>query len=452
MTLTTALTKCLNCRHPIISAGMGGPARWELAAAVSEAGGFGLLGMVREAPDLIAREIAEVRRRTAKPFGVNLIPFATDPKLLREELAVCLDARVPAMCFFWDVYPEIVAQAKKAGCLVLHQVGSLEDALLAESAGADVVILQGVEAGGHVRAHLPLNVLLSQVARKLRIPIVASGGIADGRGLVAALALGADGIQCGTAFLASTESFAHDYHKQRLIAAKAGETVHTDLFAINWPPNSPVRVLRNSVTDEAKTLGPSSRPVAARGHRRRRGPSAVQVRNRFAVAQHDRRFRADGTLCRRRRRAGVGGAAGSGNHRRDDAGSGAHDWRAPYRIEIDARELALHRRHDAFAGAPVADEIGAAEIIALQVVDAGLHQERRIFADLHELGAGLESDGLGEAHQAADEQLVVDVDREVAHERAVDLDHVDGQRLQVAERGEASAEIVDRNAAAQIAH
>jgi nitronate monooxygenase len=253
-TLSTALTQRLGCRYPIISAGMGGPARAELAAAVSEAGGFGLLGMVRESPDLIAREIAEVRRRTNKPFGVNLIPFATNPKLLQEELAVCLEQRVPAMCFFWDVYPEIVAQAKHAGCLVLHQVGSLEDALRAEAAGADVVILQGVEAGGHVRARLPLAVLLSQVAGKLRIPIVASGGIADGRGLVAALALGADGVQCGTAFLASTESFAHDYHKQRITAAKAGETVHTDLFAINWPPNSPVRVLRNSVTDEAKTL------------------------------------------------------------------------------------------------------------------------------------------------------------------------------------------------------
>ena len=253
-TLSTALTRRLDCRHPIISAGMGGPARAERAAAGSEAGGFGLLGMVRESPALIAREIAEVRRRTDRPFGVNLIPFATEPKLLQDELAVCLEQRVPAMCFFWDVYPEVVAQAKKAGCLVLHQVGSLEDALLAESAGADVVILQGVEAGGHVRARLPLNVLLSQVAGKLRIPIVASGGIADGRGLVAAIALGADGVQCGTAFLASAESFAHDYHKQRLIAAKAGDTVHTDLFAINWPPNSPVRVLRNSVTEEAQTL------------------------------------------------------------------------------------------------------------------------------------------------------------------------------------------------------
>jgi nitronate monooxygenase len=253
-TISTALTERLNCRYPIISAGMGGPARSELTAAVSEAGGFGLLGMVRETPDLIAREIAAVRQRTSKPFGVNLIPFATEPTLLRDELAVCLEAQVPAMCFFWDVYPKIVAEAKNAGCIVLHQVGSLDDALRAEAAGADVVILQGVEAGGHVRATLPLAVLLGQVVGRVRVPVVASGGIADGRGLAAALALGADGVQCGTAFLASAESFAHDYHKQRIIAAKAGDTVHTDLFAINWPPNSPVRVLRNSVTDQAETL------------------------------------------------------------------------------------------------------------------------------------------------------------------------------------------------------
>src|SRR5690242_540940 len=106
--ITTPLTKALGCRHPIISAGMGGPARSDLAAAVSEAGGFGLLGMVREPPALIAREIAAIRRRTNRAFGVNLIPFATDPKLLAEELAVCLDAAVPAMCFFWDVFPAVI--------------------------------------------------------------------------------------------------------------------------------------------------------------------------------------------------------------------------------------------------------------------------------------------------------------------------------------------------------
>jgi len=251
VSITTPLTDVLGCLHPIISAGMGGPARSELAAAVSEAGGFGLLGMVRESPELIAQEIIAVKRRTNRPFGVNLIPFATDAKLLAEELAVCFDAGVPAMCFFWDVYPTVIEQAKKAGCLVLHQVGSLEDALLAQSAGADVVIVQGVEAGGHVHGRLPLSVLLPQIVDKVSIPIAASGGIATGRDVAAALALGADGVHCGTVFLASPESFAHDYHKQRIVQAKAGETVHTDLFAINWPPHSPVRVLKNSVTEAA---------------------------------------------------------------------------------------------------------------------------------------------------------------------------------------------------------
>ncbi|MEX2269932.1 MAG: nitronate monooxygenase [Vicinamibacterales bacterium] len=251
-TIATRLTETLGSRHPIISAGMGGPARSELAAAVSEAGGFGLLGMVGESPEFIAREIADVRRRTAKPFGVNLVPFATDTALLADEMAACIAARVPALCFFWDVHPAIVEQAKDAGCLVLYQVGSLSDALLAQAAGADVVIVQGVEAGGHVRGHLPLAVLLPQVVETLTIPIVASGGIADGRAMAAALAMGAHGVQCGTVFLASVESYAHDYHKQRIVSALAGDTVHTDLFAIGWPPHSPVRVLKNSVTAAAE--------------------------------------------------------------------------------------------------------------------------------------------------------------------------------------------------------
>ena len=249
--IATRLTEVLGCRHPIISAGMGGPARSELAAAVSEAGGFGLLGMVCESPALIVSEIADVRRRTGKPFGVNLVPFATDPGLLADELAACFGARVPAMCFFWDVYPAIVEQAKSAGCLVLYQVGTLEDAVLAQEAGADVVIVQGVEAGGHVRGRLPLSQLLPAAVSALTVPVVASGGIADGRAMAAALAMGADGVQCGTVFLASQESYAHDYHKARLVAAGPGDTVHTDLFAIGWPPHSPVRVLKNSVTAAA---------------------------------------------------------------------------------------------------------------------------------------------------------------------------------------------------------
>ncbi len=251
-TLPTELTRRLGCRHPIISAGMGGPSRADLAAAVSAAGGFGLLGMVREPPALIEAEIAKVRARTDRPFGVNLIPFATESGLLQDELAACFAARVPAMCFFWEVYPKLIEQAKKAGCLVLYQVGTVDDALLAQSAGADVVIVQGVEAGGHVRARLPLSVLLPEAADRLQVPVAASGGIVDGRGLAAALALGAAGVHCGTVFLASEESFAHDFHKRRILESRPGDTVLTDLFAINWPPDSPVRVLKNSVTEGAK--------------------------------------------------------------------------------------------------------------------------------------------------------------------------------------------------------
>lgn len=246
----TALTRLLGCRHPIISAGMGGPACSELAAAVSNAGGFGLLGMVREPPAVIAREIAAVRAATDRPFGVNLIPTGTDRQRLDDELDACLSARVPAMCFFWDVFPDVIARAKDAGAIVLYQVGSLADALAAEQAGADVIIAQGIEAGGHVRGRTGILTLLPEIVRHVSVPVVASGGIATGGGLVAALALGASGIHCGTVFLPTNESFAHEYHKQRVLDAKAGDTLYTDLFAINWPPHAPVRVLPNSLTHE----------------------------------------------------------------------------------------------------------------------------------------------------------------------------------------------------------
>lgn len=234
-------------------AGMGGVARSGLVAAVAEAGGYGILGMVRESPDLIAAEIDAVRVRTQKPFAVNLIPAATEAGLLDAEIGTCLDRGVPAMCFFWDVVPSAVARAKAAGCLVLHQVGSLKAALAAEAAGADVLIVQGVEAGGHVHGTTGALVLVEQVARVVSIPVVASGGFATGASLIAALSLGAQAIHCGTAFLATKESFAHDYHKARVLAATAEDTVYTDAFALNWPPNSPVRVIGNSVT---AALGP----------------------------------------------------------------------------------------------------------------------------------------------------------------------------------------------------
>ena len=247
--LRTPLCDLLGCEHPILQAGMGGVARAELASAVSAAGGFGCLGMVRESPELILRETEAVRRRTDKPFGVNLIPSATERSLFEEELVACVEAGVHAVVFFWDIDAEAVARAGAANVKVLYQVGSVADAQAAAAAGSDAVIAQGVEAGGHVRGATSSLVLLQEIAGTVDVPVVGSGGFASGRALAAALALGAHGVHCGTAFLASEESFAHDLHKRRVVDARSGDTVHTDAYAINWPPGSPVRVIANRDTE-----------------------------------------------------------------------------------------------------------------------------------------------------------------------------------------------------------
>jgi nitronate monooxygenase len=247
--LRTPLCDLLGCDAPVLLAGMGGVARHELAAAVAHAGGFPMLGMVREDPALIAREVRALRAATPKRFAVNVIPAATAPELLDRQIATCLDLGVDAFTFFWDVMPAVVRRVKDTGALVLHQVGTLAAAREAEAAGADVIIAQGAEAGGHVHGRTGTLVLVEEIARAVRPPVVASGGIATGAGLVAALALGAQGIQCGTAFLATTESFAHDYHKQRVVACVDGETVLTDAFVLNWPAHAAVRVIRNSIVE-----------------------------------------------------------------------------------------------------------------------------------------------------------------------------------------------------------
>lgn len=227
---------------------MGGPARAELVADVSNAGGYGFLGMVRESPELIAHEIAAVRAHTTRPFGVNLIPAATDRALLEAELAACLEAKIAAVTLFWDLAPDIVQRLRDANITVLCQVGSAVEAEAAQAAGANIVIAQGCEAGGHVRGIQPLRTLLPEVLAVATVPVLAAGGLTNGADLAWAIAAGAAGIVMGTAFLATHESFAHDYHKQRIVEAEAGSTLLTDIFHINWPRGAAVRVLQNSVT------------------------------------------------------------------------------------------------------------------------------------------------------------------------------------------------------------
>jgi nitronate monooxygenase len=246
--LRTEACEILACEQPVVLAGMGGVARSELVAAVCNAGGFGILGMVREGPELVRSEIRAVRGLTAGAFGVNLIPAATAPALLAEEVAVCIEEKVHAVALFWDLAPELITRLRKAGIRVLCQVGSLVEAEAAVGAGADIIIVQGVEAGGHVRGREPVASLAPAVIRAIDRPVLVAGGVVDGQGLARVLRWGGQGVVLGTAFIATEESFAHKHHKERILGARPGETLLTEAFHINWPPGAPVRVLPNSVT------------------------------------------------------------------------------------------------------------------------------------------------------------------------------------------------------------
>ncbi|MCX7561709.1 nitronate monooxygenase [Sulfitobacter sp. F26204] len=248
--IRTPLCSLLGCDVPILLAGMGGVARWELAAAVANAGGYPALGMVREDPALITSEVRALQAATKRPFAVNLIPAATDPALLDAQINQCLDLGVGAFSFFWDVVPEVVARVKRDGALVLHQVGTLEQARKAEDAGADVIVAQGIEAGGHVHGRMAAYAFAETVLQQTNLPVVVSGGISTGKGLAAAIALGAQGIQCGTAFLATHEAFAHTEHKNRVVGSDGEDTVLTDVFVLNWPKGAAVRVIANSITKD----------------------------------------------------------------------------------------------------------------------------------------------------------------------------------------------------------
>lgn len=248
--LDTPLLRQLHCRVPVMLAGMGGVARSRLAAAVANAGGFPVLGMVREPVALIEREVAALRAATRPDlhFAVNLIPASCDAALLKQQVQACLRLRVPAMVLFWDVDTTLVRHLKAEGLQVIHQVGDRRDAELALAAGCDVLIAQGGEAGGHVRGEISTFALLPEIVAMSDKPVAASGGIASGAALVAALALGAQAVSLGSAFLATDESSAHPHHRQRLVDAHAGDTLRTTRFARNWVITAPVRVLPNAVT------------------------------------------------------------------------------------------------------------------------------------------------------------------------------------------------------------
>jgi enoyl-[acyl-carrier protein] reductase II len=232
---------------PIVVAPMGpdltGP---DLVVAVSNAGGFGILQAQLCPPELLREQIRSVRKLTTRPFGVNfLLPFPH-----REGIQVCIEERIAALSFFWGDPAEFIPAAHAADIAVVLQVGSVEAAVRAKEAGVDVIIAQGFEAGGHVAGQVSTMVLLPRIVDAVAPTLVlAAGGIADARGLVAALCLGADGVVMGTRFLATPEANAHPAYKARLVSSSEEDTVHTILYGYRWP-HAPHRTLRTSFVNE----------------------------------------------------------------------------------------------------------------------------------------------------------------------------------------------------------
>lgn len=257
--MDTPLCKALDIELPIIQAPVGGhvvgPA---LAAAVSNAGGLGMLVLWRASPETIRQQIRETRSLTSKPFGVNLnLNFPQE-----ERLAICLEEGVPVISFFWRDPPILVRMAKDGGATVLHSVGSADGARRAVDCGVDIVVAQGWEAGGHVCGTVASLPLVPAVVDAIApMPVVAAGGIADGRGLAAVLALGAAGAFIGTRFLASEEIAIHPRYREHLFRATENDTIYLeDLFDVGWP-NAPHRTLRSRTVKEWESAG---RPPAGR--------------------------------------------------------------------------------------------------------------------------------------------------------------------------------------------
>jgi nitronate monooxygenase len=250
----------LGCESPLMQAPLGRGAGERLASEVSRAGGLGTLGASWTEPPVLREQIRSIARVTDRPFCVNLVlDFAQD-----ERLEVVVEERVPWVSFSFGLRRELVTRARGGGVRVLVQVASADAARAAAAAGADALIVQGVEAGGHVQSVVGLLPLLAEVRRAVALPLLAAGGIGDPSSAHAALVAGAAAVVMGTRFVASDECDAHPRYKARLLAAEGRDTVLTELFNVGW--SAPHRVLRNSTYERWQAAGrppPGQRPREA---------------------------------------------------------------------------------------------------------------------------------------------------------------------------------------------
>lgn len=301
LTLQTKICHLLGIEYPIIQAGMaGGPATPKLAAAVSEAGGLGTLGAAYLAPGALREAITAIKSATRKPFAVNifvskekddfsrlvevqraLAPFRKElnidePEISnaadwsRQQFDICIEMGVPIISTAFGLLDkEAIQITKSAGIKIIAMATTVEEAKLAEQAGADAVVAQGSEAGGHRGtfslathpdgAQIGTMSLVPQVVDAVRIPVIAAGGIADGRGLVAALALGAEAVQIGTRFLLAEEAGTHPAYQQKVIDSNEEQTVITKSFS-----GRPARGISNRFIKEFEKAG--TRPLPFPSH------------------------------------------------------------------------------------------------------------------------------------------------------------------------------------------
>src|SRR5947209_18511509 len=244
--------------YPILNAGIGSAAGPDLAAAVSNAGGFGVLGGGAMPLEALHRRVSRTRALTDRPFGFNLIISEDDEgdrEFLLQRVAEMADLRMTAIVLFWGDPSPYVDLVHRAGTIVLMQVGSLDEAIVAARAGVDAVIVQGIEAGGHVRGATSIWELLPITVEALHpLPVLASGGIGDGSGMAKAIRLGAQGVSLGTRFVACDETWVHSAYKKRVVQARAEDTVLNELYDYDWP-DAPHRTLKNKTFAEWVAAG-----------------------------------------------------------------------------------------------------------------------------------------------------------------------------------------------------
>lgn len=255
----TPLTRLLSIRYPLVQAPVGSASTPELVAAVSNAGALGMLSITWRSLEETRQVIRETRHLTDKPFGVNLV-LHWDPA---ERLAIALEEGVPIVSFFWGDPSPWIAHCHAAGALVFATIGAPGEAARVAASGVDVIVAQGWEAGGHVWGEMTTMSLVPATVDAVKpLPVVAAGGIGDGRGIAAALALGAAGAWLGTRFLFAAETPLHPFYRDRLLQASGEQTVHSTIFDQGWP-DAPVRTLRNSTWEQWRSAGepsPGRRP------------------------------------------------------------------------------------------------------------------------------------------------------------------------------------------------